>query len=70
MFGTLLPLDERERSVHELIAAARAGLGEVPGRQIRSHVTDGLFLPFGQREGEQPTNAGIDFRCDLYRRGL
>jgi HAE1 family hydrophobic/amphiphilic exporter-1 len=35
MFGTLLPIDERERDVHELIAAAREELGEVPGRQIR-----------------------------------
>jgi len=35
MFGTLLPLDERERSVHELIDTARVELGEVPGRQIR-----------------------------------
>jgi len=35
MFGTLLPLDQRERSVEELMLAARAELGEVPGRQIR-----------------------------------
>jgi HAE1 family hydrophobic/amphiphilic exporter-1 len=35
MFGTLVPRTRRERSVQQLIAAARAELGPVPGRQIR-----------------------------------
>ncbi len=35
MFGTLVPRAERERSVQQLIAAARKELGPVPGRQIR-----------------------------------
>lgn len=35
IFGTLKPRDQRERSVQELIAAAREALGSVPGRKIR-----------------------------------
>jgi HAE1 family hydrophobic/amphiphilic exporter-1 len=52
MFGTLLPLEERERSVHELIAAARAELGEVPGRQIRVFNPAEMMRGGGGREGE------------------
>ncbi|MEB2345752.1 MAG: efflux RND transporter permease subunit [Deltaproteobacteria bacterium] len=35
VFGTLKPRDERERSVHELIADARAELSAIPGRKLR-----------------------------------
>jgi HAE1 family hydrophobic/amphiphilic exporter-1 len=58
MFGTLVPLDERERSVHELIAAARAELGEVPGRQIR------IFNP-----AEMMRGGGHDGALELELRG-
>jgi len=52
MFGTLLPLDQRERSVHELIAAARKELGEVPGRQIRVFNPAEMMRGGGGNEGE------------------
>jgi len=52
MFGTLLPLDQRERSVHELIAAARKELGEVPGRQIRVFNPAEMMRGSGGRKGE------------------
>ncbi len=35
LFGTLVPRAQRERSVQQLIGAARRELGPVPGRQIR-----------------------------------
>ena len=35
MFGTLLPRNQRKRSVQEILAQARSALGEVPGRQLR-----------------------------------
>jgi HAE1 family hydrophobic/amphiphilic exporter-1 len=35
LFGTLVPRTERDRTVQELIRAARAALEGVPGRQIR-----------------------------------
>jgi len=52
MFGTLLPLEERERSVHELIAAARAELGDVPGRQIRVFNPAEMMRGGGGQDGE------------------
>jgi HAE1 family hydrophobic/amphiphilic exporter-1 len=35
VFGTLVPRSERHRSVFEIMDAARAALGNVPGRKIR-----------------------------------
>jgi len=35
MFGSLLPRDQRERSVQEIITQAREHLGKIPGRIIR-----------------------------------
>jgi HAE1 family hydrophobic/amphiphilic exporter-1 len=35
IFGTMKPREERERSVMELVEAARAELGSVPGRRVR-----------------------------------
>jgi HAE1 family hydrophobic/amphiphilic exporter-1 len=52
MFGTLLPLDQRERSVHELILAARQELGEVPGRQIRVFNPAEMMRGGGGHDGE------------------
>jgi HAE1 family hydrophobic/amphiphilic exporter-1 len=45
MFGTLVPQDQRTRSVHEILAEARRELGRVPGRTIR------LFNPAEMMRG-------------------
>jgi HAE1 family hydrophobic/amphiphilic exporter-1 len=45
MFGTLVPRDERTRSVHEILAAGRRELGRIPGRSIR------LFNPAEMMRG-------------------
>jgi HAE1 family hydrophobic/amphiphilic exporter-1 len=45
MFGTLVPRDERDRSVQEILAEGRKALGRIPGRAIR------LFNPAEMMRG-------------------
>ena len=54
IFGTLAPADERERSVQEVVRAARESLASVPGRDIR------VFNP-----GDAMMGGGGAFEVDL-----
>jgi HAE1 family hydrophobic/amphiphilic exporter-1 len=47
IFGTLTPRDERDRSVFEIMDAARRDLGQIPGRKIR--VVDMSSISTGSR---------------------
>ena len=54
IFGTLAPADERERSVQEVVRAARKSLADVPGRDIR------VFNP-----GDAMMGGGGAFEVDI-----
>ncbi|MGE4608734.1 MAG: efflux RND transporter permease subunit, partial [Myxococcota bacterium] len=59
MFGSLLPRDKRERSVHEIIAEARKTLGTIPGRVIR------VFNPGSMMRGGSGGSFEIQLRGNL-----
>ena len=50
IFGNLVPAHERERSVFDIIEAARADLSKVPGRTIRIY-NPGEMMSMGQSGG-------------------
>jgi HAE1 family hydrophobic/amphiphilic exporter-1 len=56
IFGRLKPRAERERSVHELIRAAREELGSIPGRDLR------IFNPATMMQG---SSSGKQFEFEI-----
>ncbi len=59
MFGSLSPRDERDRSVQEIIAEARATLAKIPGRVIR------IFNPGAMMRGGSGGSFEVQLRGNL-----